>query len=319
MDLSSVFLVAIGFPLMGGIVGGAAAAAISTIKPDNLMDAVFHPFAWMLTVLVPLLGVAFIAALVTGSSNLLTTLFTAVVLVSWGIGVRVGWRNRQRRKDQLRTQAPLRAWGGRYVVAAGTLLLVHYALLKTLDAMPIFRQSLPWPWWDKHPVEFIPWGMATVMIMAISWLSTGAIARAICRWQSNDWHAQAPEDWPAEVRDKFDQLDPHNRRYVLILLPTILCLLPSAWDGALFAGVVMRIGLLLVGLTMTNDGPENWLSLPKSILAIPRLLRQTKRSTKMTKNNERSIEQTIESRPVGRRLNASGHSVADGTDLGVSR
>jgi hypothetical protein len=81
----------------------------------------------------------------------------------------------------------------------------------------------------------------------------------------------------------------------------------------------MRIGLLLVGLTMTNDGPENWLSLPKSILAIPRLLRQTKRSTKMTKNNERSIEQTIESRPVGRRLNASGHSVADGTDLGVSR
>ena len=94
MDLlSSIFLYTIGFALMGGIVGGAAATAIGTIKPDNVMDTVFHPFAWMLTVLVPLLGVALIAEAIEGSLNVLTTLFTAVVVACWGIGVRLGWRN----------------------------------------------------------------------------------------------------------------------------------------------------------------------------------------------------------------------------------
>jgi len=309
MDLlSSIFLYTIGFALMGGIVGGAAATAIGTIKPDNVMDTVFHPFAWMLTVLVPLLGVALIAEAIEGSLNVLTTLFTAVVVACWGIGVRLGWRNRQRRKVELRIQAPLRAWGGRYVVAAGALLLTHYALLKTLDAAPMLTTSLSWPWWDQPPVDLIPWVTSTVMIMGVSWLSTGAIARAICRWQSTGWQAQAPEDWPAEVRDKFDRLDPHNRTYILILLPTVLCLLPSAWDGALFAGLVMRIGLLLIGLTMTNDGPETWLSLPKSVLAIPRMLTQTKLDpiTTSISKSSKFQQSTGKRQPVGRRLKGSG-------------
>ena len=76
----------------------------------------------------------------------------------------------------------------------------------------------------------------------------------------------------------------------------------------MFAGLVMRIGLLLIGLTMTNDGPETWLSLPKSVLAIPRMLTQTKLDpiTTSISKSSKFQQSTGKRQPVGRRLKGSG-------------